>query len=549
MPKMKVFQDFRGGWNTDKSPEKLSEKELELADNVDYSRRGSLQKRGDVTNYNNTSYGQQVETVFEWPKSNGVSELMAVMEDQYLYKIDGPDSKTQIFQLFGTYINYFILQNYLYLVDGNNYYRIDDETFNYEVVPERDVSEILDYGEEFDAEIGTAHTLEEENLVSDSETVYKASDMETTFVEGTDYSINYGDVDTKGSITPLSGGNMKEGEPYYIVYDYEVPSDNDLTPIKKCQYVIRHPKSYRIFAAGNPNDPKALYFSEYNDPEYFKEISVLYPTTNDGPIQGLAVLDEMLAVFFEHTIWVWRGIDPATDAVWEKLPVKHGTYNHKTIETTQGSLIFLDTGGIYALNSSKGIQNITDNKVAKEINNIENGSYVTSKYDPNNHRLLVGYSDIGGRNDKILTLDWNIGAYSRWTSLSPNDFCYTRDGELLMATDNYIKKMNQSNGTNSINFHIKSKKLNLENPYYHKLIKNLFLTFDTLPDGVTITANILFDDSTVETLDITNKAVRKKILEKGLKLQLEIQEDSTENIILFNWGLEYEIVNTYREQL
>src|SRR5690606_40239160 len=38
--------------------------------------------------------------------------------------------------------------------------------------------------------------------------------------------------------------------------------DNDLTPIKRCRFIVHHPNSYRIFAAGDPENVSALYYSE-----------------------------------------------------------------------------------------------------------------------------------------------------------------------------------------------------------------------------------------------------------------------------------------------
>src|SRR6056297_1735139 len=128
MPKkIKVLQDFTGGLNVDKAKGHLAENELELADNADYSERGGCQKRKDVTNYLG-SYSQQVERIFEWSTSDGTEELMAILADGSLVRTSTGET---IFQLIGTHISYFVLQEYLYILDGNNYYRIDDTAFNY----------------------------------------------------------------------------------------------------------------------------------------------------------------------------------------------------------------------------------------------------------------------------------------------------------------------------------------------------------------------------------------------------------------------------------
>ena len=546
---IKGYRDFSGGLNTDNISDALSEKELLVAENIDYSRRGNLSKRPDVSNYNSTSYNMQVERVFEWIKENGQSELMAVMADEYMYKIDGPDSKTQLFKLENTYIDNEVLKNYMYFLDGNNYYRIDDETFTVEPVPEKDTSEKQEADEVFDAELGAGHSLEDDfSIAENSETVYKNQDMETEYTKNTDYSMDY----ANGNITPLSDGDMKDGEAYYIEYEYIEPSDNDLSSIKNCKYITRHEKSYRFFCAGNPNDPKALYYSEYNDPQYFKDISVLYPTTNDGPIQGLSTINDMLVVFFKHSIWVWRGIDPERDAVWEKMPVKHGTKNHRTIELAYNSLTFVDNNGIYTLNTNKGLKNIARDKVINEIKEIENYDYNTTIFDPYNDRYLLAYSDLNGKNDKILALDWALGSYSVWTGIQVNDFCYTQDGKLFIASQDYIKQLNKtaSETSNSINYHLKTKELNLGNPHYKKVIKKIMLDFDNLDSSAEITVNLIVDGNTVKTFNITAEDTINRVLEKGSKVQLEIiNNQSGVDINFFGFAVEYMIANTYDNEL
>jgi len=539
---MVAFRDFTGGLNTDKADGNLAENELRVADNVDFSERGGLQKRKDTSIYEDY-FTQQVERVFEWNTSDGTTELMAVLEDGSLVRVNTGET---IFQLFGTHISWFVLQEYLYLVDGNNYYRIDDETFNYETVPEQDVSGIREYGENFQAELDKEYELEYDDIQTDSETVSLFDDPDTTFERGTDYEMSIEDYE-EGIITPLSSGTMVEGEEYYIDYEYEFEGNIDLEPIRKCRYIIRHPKSFRIFAARNNDDPDAIYYSEYNQPDNFKATSVIHPTTNDGPVQGIEILDEMLLVFYRNSIWAWRGLDPAQDAVWEKLPIKHGTYNHRTLETAIGAITFLDNNGIYALSPQKGTQNITDNKVTNEIKSISNKNEVHSIFDAGNNRYLLAYSDNTGRNDKILTFDWELGAFARWTGLGDvNDFCYTQDGELLMATDGAIKKLNQDYGNNNIDLNVLTRTMTLQNPYLYKLIENLFLTLNNYTNDTEATINI---DDLDKLFDITNDITRNPLHEKGVEIQVELSDNSTENIILYDYGLEFKPVRNYREEL
>src|SRR5690625_2106222 len=78
--------------------------------------------------------------------------------------------------------------------------------------------------------------------------------------------------------------------------------ENNLGAVAKSTFLVRHPNSYRLFAAGNPDDPSAIYYSEPGEPDYFNSTSVLYPTTGDGPVTGLAAFGDALLVFYKHSI-------------------------------------------------------------------------------------------------------------------------------------------------------------------------------------------------------------------------------------------------------
>ena len=58
MAEILFMNDFTGGWNADKSPESLQPNELVVADNIDISNRGALEKDRLVAI--NTSYGAKV---------------------------------------------------------------------------------------------------------------------------------------------------------------------------------------------------------------------------------------------------------------------------------------------------------------------------------------------------------------------------------------------------------------------------------------------------------------------------------------------------------
>src|SRR5690606_20079437 len=310
------------------------------------------------------------------------------------------------------------------------------------------------------------------------------------------------------------GSTVENVEPY----DDET---NDLEPIKRCRFVVRHPNSYRIFAAGDSQNPTALYFSEPNDPTYFKETNVLHPTTGDGPVQGLAVFGDALVVFYRHSLWVWRGTDPETDAVWHKVPSGVGTMAPWSVDLTPNSMTFLGEGGLYAISPAilgfdvtieptEGmVLNLAKNKVEKLIRQIRDPSRATGLLDDKNQRYLLACPDAErGRTNQTLVFDWNLGAFTRYTGIAVNHFLYRLNGDLLAATNGFIIKMGVGyrDHDQPIPMDVLTKAYNLDFPFHKKRLLRLYCSFRQ-PDQETskITLRLYVDD-----------ILRAEILEEGL---------------------------------
>jgi hypothetical protein len=251
-----------------------------------------------------------------------------------------------------------------------------------------------------------------------------------------------------------------DGSNYYV-YDGTTcaaaapAADADLTNVKRCRFLVRHPKSSRIFAAGNAADQAALYFSQYGDPTYFKGSSVLYPTTGDGPVTGLSVFGDAVVVWFAHSVWVWRGIDPETDAVWVKVPKGQGASAGDTIQLTPNTMTFLGQGGLYAVAASlitgsgefipglEAVKNLAEERVSSIIQDIANPAIAAGVWDMPRGRYLLAYRDTDApdaRNNRILVLNWHLGGFTRYIGIQANDFCLRGNGDLLVASNNYLLK-------------------------------------------------------------------------------------------------------------
>lgn len=371
----------------------------------------------------------------------------------------------------------------------------------------------------------------------------------------------------------------------YYVYDGTTCSpvtpnpetDNDLTPIKRCKFAFWHSKSMRIFFAGDSQEQSAVYYSEYNQPDYVKGDSVMYPTRADGPVKGLSVLMDAIIVGYRFSNWIWRGVDPTVDVIWERLPTSHGPMNGDCFTVTTNSLSMVSEGGIFALSPSiigvpmeaevgkDFIVNLTKNRVNSAIRSITDKDSVRTVFDNDTGLHLTAYCDDGsGRNNKLLAFDWDTRAFTRYTGLQVNDFCKRANGDLLLATENYLLKVVEG-GTEDIdkdgvarviNFQAKTSKYNFGLPFDKKMISRIYVIFknygplhelkiklyvdDVLKDEYTITG----DDSGSEVVTHMRKTTHK-----GNYFQLEIINDQYSEVEVYGIGFDWEKVSKAGDRL
>lgn len=308
----------------------------------------------------------------------------------------------------------------------------------------------------------------------------------------------------------------------YRVYDGSTVQDvvayddekNDLSPIKKCTMIVRHPKSMRFFCAGNTTDKAALYFSEPGAPDFFKETSKMYPTTGDGPITGLTIFGDAVMVFFKHSIWIWRGMDPEIDAIWEKIPTGVGTVSNSSVVLTTNSLTFLGDGGLYSISPAilsytltlqpgqDLVANLTNSKVNSIINGINKPEVSFGIFDAINQKYMLAYTDEHGeRNNRILVMDWGTMAFTEYTNIQANCFLLRRNGDLLVGSNGYILQMNVGGSDadgSPIPMKIRTKQYNLDFPFHKKRILRLYMSFKQPEQETSIITMRLYVDDTME---------------------------------------------------
>ena len=78
-----------------------------------------------------------------------------------------------------------------------------------------------------------------------------------------------------------------------------------------------------------------------------------------GAVTALALFAHAMVVFFADGLWLWKGIDPEADAVWQKVPVPYGTLAPESIELTPNSLTWLANGAIVSMSPAVLDYNLT----------------------------------------------------------------------------------------------------------------------------------------------------------------------------------------------
>ncbi len=291
------------------------------------------------------------------------------------------------------------------------------------------------------------------------------------FIDGDEYRVYDGDTveDVDVADEDQNGVTIADGD------------KTDLAEIRRSQFMLWHPRSSRFFVAGDSENPSALYFSEALYPNWFRPTSVLYPSTSDGPVTALALFGDAVLVFFQNAIWSYRGVNPATDATWSRLPVDQGTSSPRSICLVPNGLAFLGQSGIYVMSPAlldynltlapgeELFRNITRNRVSSVIRGILRRDKACAFVD-DRERYLLAYSDGPDRNNRILVFDWSVGGFTRYTQLHANDFLKRQDGVMYFATNGYIRRMYQgvSDVDAPIHFKAATKQYHLDAPVHEK---------------------------------------------------------------------------------
>ena len=347
-------------------------------------------------------------------------------------------------------------------------------------------------------------------------------------------------------------------------------TDNDLGPIKRCTMAIYHAPSTRVFFSGDTQNPAAVYFSEYNQPEYVKGTSVVHPTRNNGPVKNLTVLMDGLIVFYHYSGRVWRGVDPERDAIWEEFPTPYGPINEDLVNLTTDSLSLVAEGGIMRLSpsiigvpmdmeiGSSYIANISKDRINNILKNITEPDLARSVFDPDDSKYYLSYcDDESGSNNQVLVFDWQQQAFTRYTDININDFTKIADGTLYLAGDNYIGNFGDDYqdsiaGVDTIiTMDVETPIYTFDNPVNNKVISRIFLLYKNFGPNSNVEVDLLVDGELVFSFELEGDnsqkdylACRKKTTWSGRDFQLKIKNDQYSPTEIYAIGFIWKVGET-----
>jgi len=473
------YDDFSKGLNDTTSPDKLADSEVMEALNIDLSDRGGFSTRKGTTKYNEVPFNAEIAQCFEWI-SGGKTRIITIINKK-LCIINKDGTKAEKITLKGDKIGYFFYQHKLYFSDAEEFYSWGDYDYS-----AKETSVSIKKGDiVFNKPKTTGGGIEgafyKAKRDMSSKNLTKENFLNMTYWEDvTDINGIISNVirPVKTSKKDRTGADIK---------------DNNLKPIKKCKYFVLHQKSLRVFASGNPDNPTALYFSEPGQMGYFKGTNVVFPTNSEGEVTAIVPLLSDVLISYNNSWWHWRGIDPKTDAIWEKLPIPYGAISNDSVVLTPYSITYLGRNGVYTLHASginqdivmvqnkSTINNLAENRIENLIKNIKNIKSSCGVFHDN--RYMLAYSDEADKNNKVLVFDFGIGGFTVYEGWQVNSWCSCASGDLLFASKNYMLKQDEvytdidvtTGDKKPIRLKVRTKNYNLGLSLNSKFLQRLFI--------------------------------------------------------------------------
>lgn len=379
----------------------------------------------------------------------------------------------------------------------------------------------------------------------------------------------------------------------YLVYDGKVAAtdvtcteaDSNLAAVKKCRYITK--RGERFFAAGNREDPNALYFTEPGRPEYFKVLNIIQALTEDGDkITGLKEFHGSVLVFKARTIYAWFGYDPKSDVAFQRLSVHTGTRYFRTIVNVDKYLFFLGEDGVYALfGTTKDV--ISTVKLSKNItpliDKIKHDNTTSAidvftappcaVYHEGKYMLSVPTGDNPLVNDTVLVFfnelfqPPEVEPWTVYTGWNVSEFLRSMDGNLYSASSVtgrlHIHDNVYSDLGAGISIRVELRPIHAEAPIHNKKFRYCYMALRQYEEyeshanvdykvdyierlaALTGSESLVWDDRSWDNYvwDFTDLVTRRVAIRlKGKRLRLTVHDSSVdEALVVYGFGIEYKL--------
>jgi hypothetical protein len=361
--------------------------------------------------------------------------------------------------------------------------------------------------------------------------------------------------------------------------------DSNLAAIKRCTFIEQ--RGERLFAAGDIQNPNALYYSEVGDPTYWKTTSIIQAITDDADvITGLKEYHGALLVFKKRTVYAWFGYNPATDVTFKQLNVDTGTQSPRTICNVGNYLLYLGEDGVYALkgtyenviNTQKISTNITPDIVRAMHTYYACDDSAAAIYDNGKYMIAFPLSDAYVNNTLYVLhtelSDFDAGnfCWTQYTGWQPHCFIKSYDGNLYFgsSTEGKIYQLYSSVYTDAGNYitvDVKTKPMFEGKPVHLKKYKRGWLwlkqyadshssaTVKTFVDYIEVDGDMTADESLIwdDPAGVRSWDIAKwdfvdlvttmfNIKKKGKRISFEIYSTAlNQKLLVYGVGFEYKI--------
>jgi len=475
MPKsqLKFYDDFRKGMNDTTSPNQLKDNEMFYAQNVILNERGGFKTRKGTVNINTDALGGNIQNMTEWIV--GAEERLVIVRthpttsDIEVGTLNNDGSFTAIQVVSTINVKFVILSNKLFIIDNND-------------------EKIYSWGA-YDFNASGTHDIIIGDVVLDTDGEFYQSLKDKTSInlETEDYTVvaDWENVTSFNNVVSTVVKEMNESD------DVE----NDMSPIKKCTMFAFHNESLRMFASGNPENPSAIYYSEFNDFGFFKATSILYPTTSEGKVTAIADFGNSLMVSYTNRWYHYQGVDVTTDATWKPLPLNYGCVSHNSLVITPMSMTYLGRNNIHkidinlvsnqviSLQSFEMINSLTQGVLEKLTENIKNKTISNAVFFEGKYMLAYCDDETLDYNNKVLIIDWKTQGFAIYSGWKTHKLLSKSNGDLIMASNDYILKQDdiyndfdvETGEYKAIELHVVTKNYYMDTFLNPKMLKRFFV--------------------------------------------------------------------------